>query len=447
MPTVKEKIVPWRRIQFRGLTLWFDPNSLESLCSDDPPDMPPAPEFQHRRPPAPHQPNMLVFNLTHQCNLACEYCFVENYYPDDRPAMPFPTALRALNLLHPGRPFSISFFGGEPLLEWPLLVTVTGVARAMAHHSGVRAHFHVTTNGTLLDEPKCRWLDSQGFSLIVSLDGPKHIHDTARPMRDGEGGSYDAVMKGLEAVRMFPGLARRTTLRGTFSARDFDLVGRVEHLNQLCDDGFAGGVSVEPASLATEGCFVLPDGHDYALRPQHARALRKQYDRLADWWLEREKAGKQPRFMHFAKMLERLKGRRRRDSRGREFGPPVRFPQCSDCGAGFGYMCVNPKGELHACHREGNPIGDVWRGVSERLRAEWLDNRFYSRSKCPACWARNVCGGGCRKDSFDKFADIHRPDPLACFLRQTWILEALWLLANRPQTPQPQTCAAGAKNT
>ncbi len=325
--------------------------------------------------------------------------------------MPLGIAVRALRLLEPKRPFSISFFGGEPLMAWPTLVHLTEAALSMAAHSGVRPRFHVTTNGTLLDERKARWLDERGFSLIVSLDGPERLHNEARPMRGGTG-SFDEVMAGLEAVKAHPKLAQRTTLRGTFSAARLDLVDRVEFLNRLCDDGFAANVSVEPASLVTEGCAVLPAGHEHALKRSDAKRLRREYDALADWWLERERAGKKPRFFHFRKMLDRLEKKR---------------PVCSDCGAGWGYVCVNPAGELHACHREGNPIGDVWRGFDEEARAPWLDNRYYARDRCVRCWARNLCGGGCRKDSWDKFGDLSRTDSLACFVRKTWLLEAVYL--------------------
>lgn len=439
----------WRRLQFRGRTGWLDENSLELVCGDERPAKGAAPEHQHRQPAAPARPHMLVFNLTHRCNLACDYCFVQNYYPqavDSRPktegnnspspqpspngrgnkgdglqptayslkpmTMPPAVALRALSLFAPRRDMQISFFGGEPLLAWETLVLTAEAAKALAAHSGLKARFHVTTNGTLLDEQKARWLAGNGFSMIVSLDGPPEIHDAYRRFAHDAAGSFDATMRGLEAVRRFPRLAMRTTLRGTFTADCVDLLKRVAFLNDLCDCGFAGNVSVEPASLVTEGCAALPQGHPQALRPCDMRRLRGEYDALADWWLERWRAGRKARFFHFAKMLERLEKRR---------------PACSDCGAGWGYMCVNPAGELHACHREGNPIGDAWKGISEAARAEWLDNRYYARQKCPTCWARNICGGGCRKDSWDKSGDIRQPDALACAIRIIWLLEATYL--------------------
>ena len=411
--------MPWKRLRFRDRTFHLDENSLEVVAADDPPEKPAAPTFQHRKAAVPQKPSMLVFNLTHKCNLACDYCFVRNHYPDELPTMPLGVGLKALRLLAPKRPFSISFFGGEPLLAWPQLVHLTEAAISAASHSGVRPRFHVTTNGTPLDEDKVRWLDRHGFSLIVSLDGPQHIHDEARPVRGG-GGSFDKVMTGLEAVKTHPGLAKRTTLRGTFTASRLDLVERIEFLNRLCDEGYASSVSVEPASLvcAKPNCAGVAPEHPHAFRPSDAKRLRVEYDALADWWLQRQKDGRPARFFHFTKMLQRLWKRQR---------------ACSDCGAGWGYACVNPRGELHACHREGNLIGDVWRGFDEEARAPWLDNRFYGREKCAHCWARNLCGGGCRKDSWDKFSDLRRIDPLTCSIRKTWILEAMYLSVSLPK--------------
>ncbi len=41
------------------------------------------------------------------------------------------------------------------------------------------------TNGTLLDEEWGRFLAAEGFSVGLSLDGPRELHDRYRLTRDG----------------------------------------------------------------------------------------------------------------------------------------------------------------------------------------------------------------------------------------------------------------------
>ena len=101
----------------------------------------------------------------------------------------------------------------------------------------------------------------------------------------------------------------------------------------------------------------------------------------------------------------------------------------SECGAGCGYMAVDPTGNMYGCHRESKSlIGHLDTGVDEELRAKWKDNRLYARPDCVACPIKYACGGGCRLDSLERHGDIHKPDPTGCFFRRTIFETALWVL-------------------
>jgi len=107
-----------------------------------------------------------------------------------------------------------------------------------------------------------------------------------------------------------------------------------------------------------------------------------------------------------------------------------RSPQPSECGAGKSYFAVAPDGVVHACHREGSPIGHASYGLDEDRRGPWMDNRYYARFCCRACSIRNVCGGGCRVDSLHApGGHIRRPTDAQCKYANTWFRCALWLLA------------------
>ena len=101
----------------------------------------------------------------------------------------------------------------------------------------------------------------------------------------------------------------------------------------------------------------------------------------------------------------------------------------SECGAGCGYMAVDPAGNIYGCHRESKSlIGHLDSGVDEELRAKWVDNRIYARPVCVACPIKHACGGGCRLDSLERYDDIHRPDEVGCFFKRVMFEEALWVL-------------------
>jgi uncharacterized protein len=114
-------------------------------------------------------------------------------------------------------------------------------------------------------------------------------------------------------------------------------------------------------------------------------------------------------------MLERLAGR-------------AHAP--SECGAGCGYAAVGPDGTVYACHREGpSRIGHLDSGIHEAARAAWADNRLYARRGCMECWARWLCGGGCRIDSLERSGDISVPEAASCVFKRTFAEEAVWLIS------------------
>ena len=73
--------------------------------------------------------------LTHDCNLGCTYCYEGEKF---RKQMSVEVRERALDLAFAddATRVQVSFFGGEPLLEWAELVAATAAARARALASG-----------------------------------------------------------------------------------------------------------------------------------------------------------------------------------------------------------------------------------------------------------------------------------------------------------------------
>jgi len=361
------------------------------------------------------RPKSLVLEATHACNLGCRYCFVRNYYGEQAKMMDLETAIRAIALLPQDQQISVGFFGGEPTLNWKLIEDVVAYVRTLAEQRKVGCHFHVTTNGIALDEKRIAFLDEHGFSIIVSLDGPEEIHNRNRPHKSEAQNSHALTLANL---RLFAGtktLRHHTTLRSTYTGEATDLVERLDYLNALVDEGLASHVSVEPCSLNESACLRLPDGHPLSITPKHYDALRVEYHNAAEWFVGRIRGGKKPRFHHFYKPIERMLW-------------TLHSP--SECGAGRGYLAVDPSGNIYGCHRESHSaIGSLDAGIDEARRAPWMDNRYYARPDCGKCALRNMCGGGCRLDSLERYGDIHKPDETGCFFKRVMFENALWIMA------------------
>ena len=137
--------------------------------------------------------------LNHACNLRCGYCY--NGRKFDR-RMPDSVARRAVDLAFAGRPgqdVQISFFGGEPLLELPLLRRSVSIARRLAAEQGRTVRFVVVTNGTLLRGEALDYLLDERIYIGVSIDGCREAHDATRRFAGGRS-SYDVVTHNIEAL-------------------------------------------------------------------------------------------------------------------------------------------------------------------------------------------------------------------------------------------------------
>jgi uncharacterized protein len=151
----------------------------------------------------------VTFVLTHDCNLGCSYCYAGRKF---RKAMSRDIRDRALALafldVSEGQLLRLCYFGGEPTLEWDLLVETALKARELADAKGVALEQSMTTNGTLLTKARVATLAELGVYIALSIDGNREAHDAERPHMSGKS-SFDDVHSGLSCV-LQAGLAFET---------------------------------------------------------------------------------------------------------------------------------------------------------------------------------------------------------------------------------------------
>ncbi|HCC35273.1 MAG TPA: Cys-rich peptide radical SAM maturase CcpM [Ruminococcaceae bacterium] len=148
---------------------------------------------------------VIVLQVTQRCNLRCSYCAYSGRYKNrlhSLKRMNFETAKCAIDfaLSHSEDTKSLvfSFYGGEPLLELPLIKDCVEYINKQAPNREII--FSMTTNGTLLTPEVYGYLNEKGFNIAISLDGPKIVHDASRKHPDGSG-SYDRIMENIQAIK------------------------------------------------------------------------------------------------------------------------------------------------------------------------------------------------------------------------------------------------------
>ncbi len=136
----------------------------------------------------------LTINVTNNCNMACKYCLYGKPFYNKRKAtslnMSEETARNTIDfLIKYSRDSAIrilGFYGGEPFLNYDLMKSIVSYFQQLnKKHGNKKLHIHVTSNCTLLDDDRCRWLIDNDISLFASLDGPEIIHDRYRRFKNG----------------------------------------------------------------------------------------------------------------------------------------------------------------------------------------------------------------------------------------------------------------------
>lgn len=147
----------------------------------------------------------LVLLPTEQCNFRCVYCY-EDFLAGQMPRAVV-ESIKALMARRINRIdlLSLDWFGGEPLLAWPIIQEIQGFAGELVRdHPTVRLLGSMITNGSLLTRRRFERLLELGVrSFQISLDGTRETHDAMR-RRLGGGGSFTTIWRNLLAIRRSP---------------------------------------------------------------------------------------------------------------------------------------------------------------------------------------------------------------------------------------------------
>ncbi len=338
----------------------------------------------------------LCLHIAHDCNLRCKYCFADGgeYKGGHRALMSAEVGKAAIDFVIKNsgsrHNIEIDYFGGEPLMNFGVVKEITEYAKEQGKIHDKNFRFTITTNGILLNDDVKAYVNENMSNIVLSLDGTKATNDRMRVRVDGSG-SYDAI------VPKFIDIAESRNqdnyyVRGTFTAENLHFADDVMHMADL---GFLQ-TSVEPV--------VAPETESYALTEEHIETVCKEYEKLAELYIQRRRDGKPFNFFHFMIDLEQ--------------GPCV-VKRLSGCGAGHEYIAVTPEGDIYPCHQfVGNTnfkMGSVMTGeFNKEIKSTFEKSNIYTKPKCSDCFAKFYCSGGCAANAYNFNKDINEPYNLAC---------------------------------
>jgi uncharacterized protein len=106
---------------------------------------------------------------------------------------------RELDRVRPER-FVLTFFGGEPLLNLPVMYQLAERMWAATQARGVPMFASIITNGLLLTPDVVDRMMPFGLNGIkITLDGDRDTHNRMRPLRGGQG-TFDRIVENIRQV-------------------------------------------------------------------------------------------------------------------------------------------------------------------------------------------------------------------------------------------------------
>lgn len=281
----------------------------------------------------------------------------------------------------------VVFFGGEPLMNFPLMKEVAAYAKSQAEANQKSVGFEITTNGTLITEEVIRFFMDYNIVPCVSFDGPGEVQDLQRPFVNGKGSYSQTVPR----IRLLLEYIPETSCRATWiKSTDPAIV-----MQGLRDIGFKK-IMLVPVSMAPDlTCNTYSDSADDEYLP-FIRTFAEESHDLLRLIRERDPAGIRQVITDTVlwNLTERVVGKMKKDT---------------PCGAGRELVAVSAIGDLFPCHRftgyPGYKIGDIGSDDFDTTFNKW--SRVDEIPGCNECSIRYHCAGGCFHDNLANTGD-HR---------------------------------------
>ncbi len=340
------------------------------------------------------RPVVCTLFLTHQCNLRCTYCYVHEKRNEK---MPLEIAKKAIDLSIPlvkNNRLQVSFFGGEPLIEWDLLQAIHKYGSERTAERGINPIFAITTNGMLLDETKLAYFKEQDIRVGYSIDGCQPAQDATRP-KAGGASSYSRTVEKLKlALEFLPDLQTITVVDPSNVAHLADSV------RELLDIGVRR-VTLNPNWGG--------DWEDEALRD----IWEGQLEEIANLYVERFREGKPVRISYIEdKVITRLKSG---------------YAACDRCDFGALDFAVSTTGKIYPCERQVGAdgpdeahmiIGNVDDGFDQKAQRKIHRARKEVPKECKECALAQRCANWCPCANIELTGEIGKPGGLLCWHEQ-----------------------------
>jgi len=338
-------------------------------------------------------------NLTSACNLDCVYCFAHggDYGKQkDNMSVEILPALKNLILKNVTKSKKVRFeyFGGEPLLNERMIHSLVDYARVLENDTGIHILHRVSTNLTQLSDEMLQVLCDNDFVVSVSIDGNRIVQEKQRPSRNGKS-SYETILKNVTRIKE-KNPAIKTVARMTVAQKEITLFENIKDLVSTCLFNY---VSIYPASIISSESGKYKYYFDTDIKRQYQEVFSR-YSELCS--LSSDYHG----ILEVERILDSLLNGKL---------------SVSHCSAGKNYCTLSSDCSIVTCHRlcgqqEFILNNDGSGELKTFLQQQW-SQKVDDDLICSTCFARYICGGGCKQEHISYTGNFVEKNIDACAYR------------------------------
>lgn len=338
----------------------------------------------------------LVLNVTNKCNLNCKYCYAEGgNYSSSECLMSKETAKAAIDLFYSRYKAIkvIQFFGGEPLLNEPVIRFACQYITELYESGKIEMlpQFGTISNGTIYSDALAETISKYNISITFSIDGPKPIHDSMRVYKNGDG-SFGRILNNIEKYNQFSvsPMAAEVTYNARHTENNYSVIDTIKYLK---DDLRIPNVHIVPVSG--------DESVDYKLQNRDSFN-----DAVDEAFREKSENDKDYSFTYLSRIIKSLKTRKSNKYL---------------CEAGISNYSVSCRGDVYPCFmftdvdefRMGNifdPVPVFENPVFTEMKKKLKSFSKYKYEKCKNCFNNRVCSGCLGTNYFNSNDIDYTPD-------------------------------------
>lgn len=335
-------------------------------------------------PPSERTVERITLHVSNDCKLRCKYCYANGgSYNQNRALMSLETAEQFVDFCSENfdKVGFIVFFGGEPLLNVPVMKYICAEFSRRHTHGLIKfmPEFGMITNGTLLNDDILHFIRDNLSFVTVSIDGIGEMNDANRIFANGKG-SYPKIQAFIHTLKTHTKVHIR--YEATYTQYHIDKGISTWEVSQGIENefGITGEVIEE---LSVQNCGSQDFWHDFSFEKWKQEG---SYIFPEGFWSILDAINqKRPKLM---------------------------------CGIAHTIFAVATNGDIYPCHintgEPSNRLGNI-SGThifnSPQMRQARFPVNVEHNETCKSCWANKICGGCSRTWFYDEEKKKYLPSP------------------------------------